>query len=79
MWPLQTSQFPITTSLTPLREDPWTTLENDNHMLLHRGNLEDDGSVNSKKMWRHRGGMSCACPGGLEVSRGSMESKHVMS
>ena len=30
-------------------------------------------------MWRHRGGMSCACPGGLEMSRGSVEAKHVMS
>ena len=22
-------------------------------------------------LWRHRGGMSCACPGRLEMSRGS--------
>ena len=27
--------------------------------------------------WRHRGGMSCACPGRLEVSRGIVEAKHV--
>ena len=26
-------------------------------------------------MWRHRGGMSCACPGRLEMSRGSAEAK----
>ena len=30
-------------------------------------------------MWRHRGGMSCACPGRLEVSRGIVEAKHVTS
>ena len=24
-------------------------------------------------MWRHHGGMSCACPGRLEVSRGIVE------
>ena len=29
--------------------------------------------------WRHRGGMSCACPGRLEVSRGIVEAKHVTS
>ena len=29
--------------------------------------------------WRHRGGMSCACPGGFEVSRGIVEAKHVTS
>ena len=28
-------------------------------------------------MWRHRGGMSCACPGRLEVSGGIVEAKHV--
>ena len=28
-------------------------------------------------MWRHDGGMSCACPGRLEVSRGIVEAKHV--
>ena len=30
-------------------------------------------------LWRHRGGMSCACPGRLEMSRGSVEAKHVTS
>ena len=30
-------------------------------------------------MWRHRGCMSCACPGRLEVSRGIVEAKHVTS
>ena len=30
-------------------------------------------------MWRHHGGMSCACPGRLEVSRGIVEAKHVTS
>ena len=29
--------------------------------------------------WRHRGGMSCTCPGRLEVSRGIAEAKHVTS
>ena len=29
--------------------------------------------------WRHRGGMSCTCPGRLEVSRGIVEAKHVTS
>ena len=28
-------------------------------------------------LWRHCGGMSCACPGRLEMSRGSVEAKHV--
>ena len=28
-------------------------------------------------MWRHRGSMSCACPGRLEMSRGSVEKKLV--
>ena len=28
-------------------------------------------------MWRRRGGMSCICPGRLEMSRGSVEAKHV--
>ena len=30
-------------------------------------------------LWRHRGGMSCACPGRLEMSRGSVEAKYVTS
>ena len=30
-------------------------------------------------MWRHHGGMSCACPGRLEMSGGSVEAKHVTS
>ena len=29
--------------------------------------------------WRHRRGMSCTCPGRLEVSRGIVEAKHVTS
>ena len=28
-------------------------------------------------MWRHRGDMSCTCPGRLEVSRGIVEAKRV--
>ena len=30
-------------------------------------------------MWKHRGGMSCTCPGRLEVSRGIVEAKRVTS
>ena len=30
-------------------------------------------------MWRHCGGMSCTCPGRLEVSRDIMDAKHVTS
>ena len=29
-------------------------------------------------MWRHCAGLSCACPGRLEMSRGSVQAKHVM-
>ena len=30
-------------------------------------------------MWRHHGGMSCTCPGRLEMSRGSVEAKGATS
>ena len=53
-----------------LSQVPWTNLKD---IIRH------DVEHSRVDKWRHRGGMSCACPGRLEVSRGIVEAKHVTS